>query len=378
MPEEPSPSRPTPLVWAPVILVCGLIATSLAMQSRGASVDPAPLREAEAATRALVMDWISEDALARPGGHTYAVDVTQIMAYAAARHDRELYQLLLDRVGRKLIIAAPEREGLPSAHWVGWRHPADASGTTEALRMAEALWMGAEAFGEDLGDLRNLSLSIIRGYERHVGHDQGFWLIRNYYNLATDTFATNSFLVDYDPDFLLRVSQATGEEWIADLARKSIELCRMARAPSGLLRQIIQPELITLMPGQLPFFSANDVEQISNTLTVAERCFLSDPALATRVLDFAAVRWPSLGQYYGATSGQRLGAVGLGIEALGPLLRLAHAAGREELVADVLPKFLSQTGNIGNLGEEGRLYIASEALMTFWRLLPDDRATTTR
>ena len=70
------------------------------------------------------------------------------------------------------------------------RKALDASGTTEALRFAEGLWEGARVFGEPAD--RELALLVLRAYRRHEYVDQGIWLIRNYFNLQTRAFATNS------------------------------------------------------------------------------------------------------------------------------------------------------------------------------------------
>ena len=69
------------------------------------------------------------------------------------------------------------------------------------------------------------------------------------------------------------------------MANLSTKVIQAASSPSGLLYDVCQPELATLVPEQnVTFFSPNDLVQLSNTLTVAER---ADDETATRVLEFA-------------------------------------------------------------------------------------------
>src|SRR5262249_49510478 len=161
-----------------------------------------------------------------------------------------------------------------------------ASGTTEALRLAEALWRGGD---------RERARLLLAGYARHAATDQGIWLIRNYFNFATRAFATNSFLVDYDPDFLAEVARAEPDGPWADLATRSAALVGRAATEAGLLYDVVQPELRTLTPGlDLAVFSPNDVVQLANAATVAERAIATRPEVALPVLRFAMERWPHL------------------------------------------------------------------------------------
>ena len=83
-------------------------------------------------------------------------------------------------------------------------------------------------------------MTILDGYARHAAEEQGVWMIRNYFNLGTRSFATNSFLVDYAPDLVAEVAAAMGREDLAEVARRSYALIEKAQAPIGLLYDMIQ------------------------------------------------------------------------------------------------------------------------------------------
>jgi hypothetical protein len=56
------------------------------------------------------------------------------------------------------------------------------------------------------GEDQKLALTILDGYARHETTDQGIWLIRNYFAFAGRNFATNTFVIDYDADFVRQVA----------------------------------------------------------------------------------------------------------------------------------------------------------------------------
>jgi len=51
-------------------------------------------------------------------------------------------------------------------------------------------------------------------------------------------------------DFLHEVAQATGDPQLQEAAQQSYSMIRRAVAPSGLLHDIIQPEVLTLVPAK--------------------------------------------------------------------------------------------------------------------------------
>jgi len=293
----------------------------------GGSRNAGPTLQQQARTvrdvlHAQVAVWCHNGALARPDGSVYATDVTQLAIYAAMRGDAELYDTLRTRIVDRLVA---ERNGHT---FVAWRYhtapdkPLDASGTTEALRAAEALWRGGETFGRP--DDRALPVRILRGYAQHAWTDRGVWLVRNYYNLQTNTYATNSYLVDYDPDLLRRVAEATEDDALRELARRSAATVRRAVTEAGLLHPVIQPELATLTPTRGVRFSPNNVVQLSNAVTVAERSVVSAPDAARGVWRFASARLDKLHAFYNARTGDPVDAESrAGLTTYAPLLRLA-------------------------------------------------------
>lgn len=242
------------------------------------------------------------DGLVRPDGCVYTVDVGHLLIYAAARGDRALYDRVRP-VARGLV--RDDRSDPYTRGFVPWRRcgddPPDASGTTEALRVARGLWRGGARF--DLADDRALARVVLDGYARHAAEEYGVWMVRNYFAFQTRAFANDSYLVDYDPDFVAEVARATGDAGLATLARRSAALVEAAVAPSGLIHTLVQPDVATLLPrAPVPIFSPNDVIQVNNACVVAETVVESAPAAARAVLDFALARGRGLRRaYYGRT-----------------------------------------------------------------------------
>ena len=384
-----------------MLLVGGLLLAALKLLSALSappSKAPAPgehPRSAEliALERALVAalpSWWRESDGLRSDGARYTVDVAQLASYSAIRGDQALYALFLPAL-REVIIddpSSPYTSGM-----VAWRwrpgEPLDASGTTEALRTAEALWEGRR-FGLNW---RPEVAAIIRAYERHQLTDQGVWMIRNYYNLGVGAFSPNSYAVDYDPDFLFRLARSLEEEVPprADagagvsvgaelhlraraLAKKSASLLEATLAPSGLTHQLIMPELSTLLPGlPLAFSSPNDIEALGNALTVAERCLIMCPSVARAAENFLAAR-PVLKRLYTATEGTPRGAEEAGVVELAATVRFACKRGADALATRHLSALLARAERFLARPRAARLYVASELLLTLTCLLPEPAA----
>lgn len=224
-----------------------------------------------------------EGALDRPDAR-YTVDVAQLALAAARRGDEAAY----DRLHPELIVVIHRDPADPFTRgMVDWRRVPgegpDASGTTEGLRVAEALWTGAARFGREAD--RALAIEVLEGWLRHARVDNGVWMIANYFDFRTRAFARNSFLVDYDPDFLAEVARATGRADLAHAAARSYAVIDGARSPAGLLYDLLQPELLTL--SGVACFSPNDEVQLHNAAAVAEQALRGRPGLAADILDFA-------------------------------------------------------------------------------------------
>jgi hypothetical protein len=287
----------------------------------------AKVRELHAEFRTRVSNWVRADRLVRPDGYVYAVDVAQLMGCLAAEGDRGAYSRLRAYAVNDLVVRKPDDPF--TRGFVAWRRKPsepdaapDASGTTEALRLAKALWHGAKAF--DAPADRDLALTVLRGYARHATVDHGVWMVRNYFGFGTRSFASNSFLVDYDADLVARVAREANDAALADVARRSYELVRGAATPAGLLYDLVQPELKTMYPllaEAVVTFSPNDVVQLSNAATVALTVTAGAPEVARRVLDFATKRLQP----------------GSGADAGGTLLRMYHYGRTGEPVNDTRP-----------------------------------------
>ena len=241
--------------------------------------------------------------------HTFTVDVGQIMAFLAEADDLEPYLALREFAVANLVVNNPDTPFTQG--FVLWRHnpsqPPDASGTTEALRLVRALWTGAERFKRPQD--ADLALLILDGYLRHERTEQGVWFIANYYKFDTNHFATNSFIVDYDPDLVRRVADDLREtdtyrhQKYSELADHSYGVVRRAVAPSGLLYDVLQPEMKTMYyEKDVSCFSPNDVIQVNNSCATAATVARGDPAIGQGVLGFLLPRVGELRlQYFGRT-----------------------------------------------------------------------------
>ncbi len=301
---------------------------------------------------------------AREDGYVYTVDLSHILAYAAMKKDFRLYAPLRDFAVRNLIV---NREEDPYTQgFVIWRYregtAPDASGTTEALRLAESLWLGSQVFGNSRD--RDRAVLVLQGYARHAELDRKVWLIRNYFNLQTRAFATNSFLVGYDPDLLRDMSQAMGDSQMQEVAQKSYSRVREAVTPAGLLYDIIQPEVLTLVPElkHLVIFSPNDIVKLSNTCTVAERA-IGAPEIGQKVIDFALERLPRLSNYYYGRTGEPALQQTAEVATYACLVRLATKLKNEKARSAFLNPLVKHAESVTHNTEAFSLYTLGEALL---------------
>ena len=331
----------------------------------GGVAAPEEVAELEGRLAERVRTWIGDGQLARQDGFVYAVDIGQLLIWSAEAEDAELYDALRPTVDT-LILQNPD--DVTTHGFVAWRlqdgEPPDASGTTEALRVAEGLWRGSAAFNRPAD--RELAHLVLTGYARHVAVDNGVWFVRNYFNLGTRTFATNSFLVDYGPDLLAEVASSSTQEAreeLAEVAARSYALLDRARAPSGLVYAIIQPEVATLMDTSLLVYSPNDVVQLSNSATAALSGVRGEPHVGLGVLGFATSRLPRLDTAYYGRTGEIANRRRPGLETWAVLTRLAVALGDGPSLAKLMPRLVGATEAFLRAEPEPRLYVASELLL---------------
>lgn len=328
------------------------------------------LRDLQSALHDQARLWISADRLLRDDGYLYAVDVGQLMICMAGVGDRESYDVLRKRAVADLIRDDP-REPYTRG-MVAWRRKAgtkmDASGTTEALRVARGLWTGARAFGQS--EDADRAMTILDAYARHAMVDQGVWIISNYFDFTTHGFANNSFLVDYDADFVSEVAEARKNASLRDVAQRSARAVEMAVAPSGLLYDLLQPELKTLYPEMdVVAFSPNDIVQFSNCATVATTVARSVPHVARSVLAFALNRMEDLRIYYFGRSGQVVNDRPAGLAELSALARLAMRVGSVDSASAVATRALPKWKYFAAHAKPTQAYLVSEILLALHELL---------
>jgi hypothetical protein len=349
-----------------MLLFCGLV--SCADTSRREPED-ARLRKQE--LHQLARERVLSGMLHRTDGWIFTVDVALLMIFSAGEDDAEMYGSLREFAIDHLVLDDPSDPY--TRGFVLWRfregEKPDASGTTEALRLAEGLWRGGEAFGS--AEDRDWARVILEGYARHAAEERGVWLVRNYFNLGTRSFATNSYLVDYAPDFVAEVARATGDASLLEIADRSYALIERAQAGTGLLYDVIQPEVATLLDDErMVVFSPNDAIQVSNTATVAAWSVKGKPEVARKVLEFCLERMPELrGTYYGRT-GEVARDKRPGIEAWASLVRLAVALGRDDALDEFYPFLVSNAGRQWRIPKDAWLYVTAELLLGLQAVAP--------
>lgn len=347
------------------LLACCLAVSACVGTQAG---EPQDLEALRARLSAQVHGWVRAGEMARPDGFVYGVDVGQLVIHAARARDVALYDELTRFVREHLIMDGEKTRGMVRWRWRADARP-DASGTTEALRVAQGLWLGAEAFSRPAD--RELALLVLGAYAGHAKVDQGIWFIANYYNFWSQAFATNSYLVDYDPDFVAEVATATGDARLAEVAAKSRELVTRAVSDVGLLYDLIQPEIVTLMPWyDRVVFSPNDVVQLANACTVAERSAGVLPEVARGVLAFAVARSGRLRLAYYGRDGSPASDQFAGAETLACLTRLAVWVGDAGARRLMQERFASLAAVYARQPNEPRLYMMGELLLALDAVLP--------
>lgn len=306
--------------------------------------------------------------LARADGFAYAVDVGELMRVAARLGDREMYAALRDFAVQRLIVDEPDDPF--TRGFVLWRRsPAplddedapDASGTTEALRVSEGLSEGAATFGA-LRD-RDLAFLILDGYQRHTSEAAGLLLVRNYFNFGSRDFATNSFLVDYAPDYLARAARESGRQDLAELAARSYEVVRAARSPAGLIYDVFQPEMATLFDDRRTLlYSPNDIVQTSNAAAIAATVLDGAPEVAARVLRFCRERMPELKLAYYGRTGEPARQKRPGVEIWGTLTEMSVRR-RDETGLRAFAPFLVSNAVTERIPGDAFLYVAAHLLL---------------
>lgn len=355
-----------------VALIAGVSGYFFAGES-GPDITTQAIEKRRASLHELAARYVNEHKLARSDGYVKTIDAAQLTWYFALAGDRERYRTMRDRLVEKTVVDEPERA--ITRHFVAWRYwpgdtdkPLDASGTTEALRVAKALWIGANQF--DRPKDRELAINILRGYARHQATFSGIWLIRNYYHLRQHHFVTNSYTIDYDPDLLAAAATHTENPTLRTVAEKSAAKVKQALSPAGLVRQIIQPELKTLMPDEDAIFSPNDIEQLSNSAEVATCAHRTAEEVGRSVLDFALNRSSYLRQLYNASTGEPVTTDGAGAETYGPLVRLAIQQDRPAAMRRMLRRLMavSSPEAIEAMPLKSRAYNLGQTLLALQRV----------
>ena len=341
-----------------------------------AQINPALMAELESLRANLHQDlqmWIAAGDLARPNGYVYAVDLGQLLLYFANQDDLENYTSVRKLAMRNLILDDPSDPYTQG--FVGWRYSPtealDASSTSEGLLVAKALWRGFQQFYDPVDE--ELSLLILEGYAKHAFVDQEIWLIRNYFNLKTRSFAPNSYLVNYDPDFVQEVAESINNSDLAELAQNSNDLIRQGQAPSGLLHTMVLPEVKILYPdSDIVVFSPNDIIQFSNACAIAEKVIKNDPELARQTLGFAESKLDTLMTYYYGQTGNPVTEEPARLSEWSCLVRVAAKLNEPALTEHFIERALPFWKSFDEQPGEPRLYQTGQILLAIDAVVEND------
>lgn len=310
------------------------------------------------------MEWIAAKDLPRSDGYAYTIDIGQLLIHFARSTHEETYSALREYALRNILIDNPQESY--TKDFVTWRSKLgqnpDATGTTESLWLAKGLWDGAKPFAhpEDKDRVR----SILAGYMKHQYVDNGIWMIRNYYNIGTKSYATNTYTVDYYPDFVAEVAKETGDKDLADLADNSTKLLERAMSPSGLIHTMIQPEITTMYPeSNIYGFSPNDLVILSNACFAAETAVDSSELITKAMLKFTAANLKSLATYYRGSTGKPASKNPARGTELTCLVRMAALSGERDLTMALLRQALPFWKEFAANPYDPKLFVAGRILL---------------
>jgi len=372
-------SEPTPEVDSTPITKQPAASSTPTVEVESASPEaPAPALEVSQAElaalqtelEAYIEQLIKDDELVRSNGYVYAIDLAQLQIYFANQDKLESYSYFRDLALKNLLIddqSDPYTQG-----FIAWRYQdgeaPDASGTTEALWVAKGFWDGFEQF-HDTAD-EEVALLVLDGYTKHGFVDQGVWFIRNYFNFGTRAFASNSYLVDYYPDFVQEVATTTNNSDLEQVATQSLALVRDSQSSAGLLHSLILPEIKTLYPDlDTVIFSPNDIVQLSNACLVAETVIQSDPDIARKLLDFVEQNLNDLKIYYYGRTGNPAFEEPAKISEWTCFVRLAASLDNADLTAKLMSHAWPFWQQFIETPRGSPLYTAGQMLLTLEVLL---------
>ena len=349
-----------------MVLLGILLATAPGSLTLAEDAAPSPARspaQISDALGSLVFERAERVALARNDGFVYSIDVALLMLSAVLEGSRPRYERMVGLLRSHFLVdSPPDFAGAVAA----WRaripsdgKPLDASGTTEALHLAEALYAGAEAFGRRADEM--LAGKLLKGYALHAANDNGVWIVRNYYNLQTRTFATNSYTIDYAPDLLTYAATRLRNDRLRDISERSVALLQKTRRPNGLVDAIIQPELITLYPDVV--FSPDDVIIVEHACIVAEHAARAMPALARELMAFIMARADKLHRAYGGQSGHPAGKKPADVGTFSGAVRLAARLGDRGALAKLRKPLLDHAGWLVDHPAQLEIHAAGQALL---------------
>ena len=333
------------------------------------SVSPCDVSQAARQLDLVVGRMISEGRLVRGDGFVYAIDVALLALSAAIGNNRLRYEQLVAMAKNDFVVENPTK---PTAPFVTWRRqlaPArsvpDASGTTEAFQMAQALLVGGGVFRRSTDTL--LAARLLDGYALHADTVDGTWLVRNYYNLGTNAFATNSYLIDYAPDLLMYAATELRRSHLEEVATKSTALIRGAVRPNGLIDAVIQPELKTLFT--FVVFSPNDVIKLEHSAMVAEQVVGSAREVSEGVLLFALSRLDDLHAAYEGRTGAPHGSDRANAGTFAAVARLAVRLKQPAAIEKLCPPLVTHSLTLARTYPEVEAHVAAQALLGLQFLL---------
>ena len=318
---------------------------------------------------ALRRDWVLNDRLIRPDGYVYTIDWGQLLIYFAVAGDRDLYLRMQDHVVRHLLVN-DVGEALTQG-FVLWRfkpgEPRHASGTTEMLRVAKALWHGAASSIVRRTRNSHCSFSAATPATRPLTRASGW-------SATTTTLASGISRPTRSSSITTPISSPRSRPRknaeLRDTAEKCYGVYRKALAPSGLVYDLVQPEIKTLVGRRdVLFFSPNDIMGLHNSVTCPQGVARGLPHIAKGVLGFALARMADLRAYYFGRTGEPVDDAPATVFELNSLLRLAMLCGGAVARQQCLKRVLPLWQEYEQRAKPTEAYTVSEVLLTMQALM---------
>jgi hypothetical protein len=225
----------------------------------------------------------------RFNGYAYAIDLGNILRFAAATNDRQLFDSAYAAVMKYYLMK--ETGDAKADYTLLWRTKPgqfrDASGSAETINAAEGFWRGYERWN-DL-DLKSLAQRMAIAYLGHGSWtDDGRFYVKNYYNYVTKTYSENTWLLNQMPHVLLRIGRGCKDTNMVNYAIGMAKFLRNGIVFPGISKEMYDPGIGTVIPGQTGYYAPDGFYAFLSTVDVNKGLLPFYPKLAPRFIDWVS------------------------------------------------------------------------------------------